>query len=376
LPESPIFGKNNPFDTSIIKGIQYLMNAHTPASIKKFVFILALLLIAVSPLSAEEAYFAKDVTEDMDIPDVVARVDDLEINSKYLKFELNRLLRKREKPLSLLKRQRLASDILDREINRELIYIKGVEQGVTTTPEEIGKEYEKLKTSYGSRDEFQKAIQARGLTEAEIKKSIKVDLVANVLLGDQVKGNIQITDEQVQQFFQDKKDNFMRPESFRTQHIFVPHVPMEVMETISREDLMKQMGEYSAKAEKKIQQIYEEVKGGGDFAELARKYSEDAATASNGGDLDFMYKGVFDPAFDEAVSKMKKGEVSGVVKSQFGYHIIKLNETRPAEPVPFEDVKASIQQYLFTTEAQSMIERFIDSLRKKADIKIFYGLNK
>ena len=158
--------------------------------------------------------------------------------------------------------------------------------------------------------------------------------------------------------------------------VFIPHVPMEVMETISREDLTEKMDEYSLEAEKKIRGIYEKVKEGGDFAELARQHSEDIATAPNGGDLDFMYKGVFDPAFDEAIAKLKKGEVSGVVKSQFGYHIIKLNETRPAEPVPFEEVKASIQQYLFTTEAKQLVERYIDSLRKKAEIKIFYGLNK
>ena len=119
------------------------MNSQAVASFQKFAFVLALFLIAVSPLAAEEAYFAKDVTEDMDIPDVVARVNDLEIDSKYLKFELNRLLRNRNKPLSLLKRQRLASDILDREINRELIYVEGVKQNMTATPEEIDKVHTK-----------------------------------------------------------------------------------------------------------------------------------------------------------------------------------------------------------------------------------------
>ena len=286
LPESPIFGKNNPPVTPYFKGFQSLMNSQAVASFQKFAFVLALFLIAVPPLGAEEAYFAKDVTEDMDIPDVAARVNDLEIDSKYLKFKLNRLLRNRNKPLSLLKRQRLASDILDREINRELIYVEGVKQNMTSTPEEIDKEHEKLKTSYGSEAEFQNAIQVRGLTEAEIKKSIEVDLVANVLLKNHVKGNIQITDEQVKQFFDDKKENFMRPESFRTQHIFIPHVPIEVMETISREDLVNKMSQYSSEAEKKIQGIYEIVKKGGDFAELARQHSEDVATASNGGDLD------------------------------------------------------------------------------------------
>lgn len=337
--------------------------------------LLALILAAV-PVAAEERFFQKDVTEDMDIPDVVARVNGVDVNSKYVKFELNRILRDQKKPLSLLKRQRLASDIIDREINRELIYLEGKKEGLSVSPDQVQEQFEKLKESYDSEQAFQEALKQRNLTEAEIKKSIEVDLIANDLLRDRVKGKILITDAQVQHFYDEKKSDFRRPRAFRTQHIFIPHIPNDVLESKPQEELLKKMKEYSAEAKKKIDAIYEKVKAGEDFSELARRYSEDAGSAEKGGDLDFIYEGVFDPAFDRAVSELEVGEVSGVVKTQFGYHIIKLTDTKPPEDVPLEELKPSIQKYLFTTEAEKLIQRYIESLRKKAEVKVFYGLNR
>jgi parvulin-like peptidyl-prolyl isomerase len=85
-----------------------------------------------------------------------------------------------------------------------------------------------------------------------------------------------------------------------------------------------------------------------------------------------MYKGVFDPMFDKAVADLKVGETSDIVETEFGYHIIQLMETKPSEYAPFEDVKESIQKHLFMTEAQKLVGRYIEGLRKKADIIVYY----
>ena len=130
--------------------------------------------------------------------------------------------------------------------------------------------------------------------------------------------------------------------------------------------------EYRAASKKKIDEVYGKIKAGGNFQELAKEYSEDAGSASKGGDLDFMYKGVFDPMFDKAVADLKVGETSSIVETEFGYHIIQLMETKPADYAPFEDVKESIQKHLFMTEAQKLVGRYIEALRKKADIIVYY----
>lgn len=329
-------------------------------------------ICAALPVAAEPEYFEGDVTGDMNLPSVVARINGVDLESKYIRFELNRLLKDREEPMPLGQRQRMALDILDREINRELIYKEGGKSGYTVDPEQVREQFNKLKENYESEAAFQAALKQRDLTEADIKKSIEVDLTANSLLRDQVKGKIVITDQQVEHFYEQKKNAFQRPEAYRAQHIFVPLIPVDVIEQTPIEQLKADKEKYIAQAREKIEAVYEKVKAGADFAELARTHSEDVGSAEKGGDLDFIYKGVFDPEIDEAISKLKMGEVSGIVRSKYGFHILKLNETKPAEDVPLEEVKESIQNYLFTTEAEKVIARYIDSLRKKADIEIFY----
>ncbi|CCQ89324.1 putative Foldase protein prsA [Nitrospina gracilis 3/211] len=329
-------------------------------------------MVAALPAMAQPEYFEGDVTGDMNLPDVVARVNGVDLESKYIRFELNRMLKDREEAVPLDQRERLALDILDREINRELIFKEGGKSGFNVDAKLVSEQFSKLKENYESEEAFQKALEARGLTEEDIKKSIEVDLTANSLLRDQVKNKIVITDQQVEHFYEQRKNVFQRPEAYRAQHIFVPLIPVDVIETTPIEQLKADKEKYIAEARKKIETVYEKLKAGADFAELARTHSEDVGSAEKGGDLDFIYKGVFDPEIDEAVSRLKIGEVSGIVKSKYGFHILKLNETKPAEDVPLEEVKASIQNYLFTSEAEKVIARYIDSLRKKADIQVFY----
>ena len=100
-----------------------------------------------------------------------------------------------------------------------------------------------------------------------------------------------------------------------------------MLKTTSINELKAKKEALDKEAKKKIADILAQLKSGGDFSELAKKYSHDSASAQNGGDLDFIYRGVFDPAFDKAISEMKVGDLSDVVKTPFGYHIIKLEET-------------------------------------------------
>jgi parvulin-like peptidyl-prolyl isomerase len=140
----------------------------------------------------------------------------------------------------------------------------------------------------------------------------------------------------------------------------------------SAEELKEKAEKYRAASKKKIEEVYGKVKAGGNFEELAKQYSEDKGSAGKGGDLDFMYKGVFDPQFDKAVADLKVGETSDIVDTEFGYHIIRLMETKPSDYAPFKDVEESIQKHLFMTGAQKLVGRYIETLRKKADIIVYY----
>ena len=334
------------------------------------VFVLG--LISGAPVSAAEPAGGNDLTEDMNIPQVVAKVNGTELRSDYIRFRLNLDMRRIGQNLNAQQKAKLAGAIIEKEIVRELMYQEGQAKGSGVSPETVEKELEEFKKSYGSEEEFQQALKLRGIDEGELKKGIEVDLIAKNLLDDRVKGKVEITDTQVKKFYEDKKESFKRPEAFRARHIFVAYVPFEVVQSTPPEEMKEKAGEYRAVAKKKIDEVYEKIKSGGDFEALAKEYSEDKGSADKGGDLDFMYKGVFDPMFDKTVADLKVGETSGIVETEFGYHIIQLMETKPSEYAPFKDVEQSIQKHLFMTEAQKLVGRYIEALRKKADIIVYY----
>jgi len=329
-------------------------------------------LILSAPTGAEEPLGGKDLTEDMNIPGVVAKVNGVELRSDYIRFRVNLDMRRIGQSLNTQQKAKLAGAIIEKEIVRELMYQEGQTKGSGVSPETVEKELQAFKKSYGSEEKFQETLKLRGLSEDELKKGIEVDLIAKNLLDDRVKGKVHVTDTQVKKFYEDKKENFKRPDSFRVRHIFVAYVPFDVVENTPPEEMKEKAGEYRAASKKKIDEVYGKVKNGGNFEELAKQYSDDKGSAGKGGDLDFMYKGVFDPIFDKAVASLKIGETSDIVETEFGYHIIQLMETRPADYAPFAEVEESIQKHLFMTEAQKLVGRYVEALRKKADIIVYY----
>ena len=146
----------------------------------------------------------------------------------------------------------------------------------------------------------------------------------------------------------------------------------ELIKNSKIEDLRNNKKELRGKAHKKILEIQEQLKGGEDIAELAKKYSHDESTSINGGDLGFFYAEAVEKSFTDAVSKLKVGEISNVVETKFGFHLIKLVEIKPGEYAPFSEMKEAIQEYLFMEGARDRVSNYIASIRKKAEIEIFY----
>ena len=180
---------------------------------------------------------------------------------------------------------------------------------------------------------------------------------------------ISLTGEEVSAYFSENQDRYMHPEKVSVSYIELTANDLAVNTPVNEEDLRRQYDEYVAslsdneqrkarhiliqvsadaddavRAEKqqKLQGALNKVKAGGSFEELAKSLSEDPGSASNGGDLGWVSKGMMVPAFEEALYKLNKGEVSDVVTSSFGYHIIKLDDIKGETPVPFAEKKAEL----------------------------------
>lgn len=159
--------------------------------------------------------------------------------------------------------------------------------------------------------------------DTEQKVSVAyVELTLNDLLP-----GINVTEQELQEEFQASLADFKTEEERRVSHILV------------------EFGDDEASAQTKIEDIFTEVKAGKDFAELARQYSDDTFTAEKGGDIDWFGKGMMDPAFEaSAYSLVALGDVSEVVKSDFGFHLIKLTDVKPETITPFVEVKEQLTQ--------------------------------
>ncbi len=169
-------------------------------------------------------------------------------------------------------------------------------------------------------------------------------IIVAKLLENEVDKKIQITPDDVLKYYESRRDEFMTPVLMRASHILV-------------------------KTEEQAKAIKAAIDGGADFEEVARKESLDA-TAIRGGDLGFFQKGQFVPEFEEAVFIMKKGQISDPVRSQFGYHIIKL--TDKAEPTlrDFRSVRNSIQERLLNEKRAVLLRDLLTRLKGGSKLEI------
>jgi peptidyl-prolyl cis-trans isomerase D len=161
---------------------------------------------------------------------------------------------------------------------------------------------------------------------------------------------IQISAEEAKRYYDDNIQQYSTPEQMRASHI-----------------LLKTEGKDDAAVKKQAEDLLAKIKGGADFAALATKFSEDEVSAKKGGDLDFFGRGQMVKEFEEAAWALKPGEVSGLVKTTFGYHIIKAGEKKPASTQPFEAVRAQIEDQLKWERARKDAERRAADLAAQID---------
>ena len=152
----------------------------------------------------------------------------------------------------------------------------------------------------------------------------------------------------VERAYNDNIEQYSTPEQVRASHI-----------------LLKTEGKDDAAVKAKAEDVLKQAKAGADFAALAKKYSEDDASAKNGGDLDYFGRGRMVPEFDAAAFAMEPGQISDLVKTQFGYHIIKLTDKKPATTRTLADVRQQITDQLAYERAQAQAADLSTALEKQ-----------
>ncbi|MFC7372865.1 peptidylprolyl isomerase [Fictibacillus iocasae] len=219
------------------------------------------------------------------------------------------------------------------QVLKEMVDQMVLEKEYKVSDKEVEKEIAKIKKESGGDEAFKQLLEQNGIKDEKVlKERIKGMLASEKAATSGVK----VSDEEAKKVFEEKYKT-----EVKASHILV--------------DDEKTAKEVKAKLDK-----------GGDFAKLAEEYSKDPGSKTKGGDLGFFGKGAMVPAFDKAAFSLEKGKISEPVKSDYGYHIIKVEDKRENK---FEDKKEEIKKELKQQKAKP-IQEIVDKLRKKADVKI------
>ncbi len=291
-------------------------------------------------------------------PDVVAVVEGSEIKASELQEEVGKMLaRQGAKPDDVPEDQRgkIFHMILDQMIMSKIVEKRSADLKVPEA--EVTSEIDKIKAQIGSEEEFNKQLAASGQTLDAVKENIRTHLREQHWVESQVKDDKKVTDADAEEYYKKNPDDFKQPEEVRASHILIA-VPQDAKPEVVVEK------------EKVAKAAAARVKGGEDFAKVAKELSEDPGSKETGGDLNFFSKDKMVPEFANAAFALKKDAISDPVRSEFGYHIIKVTDRKDAEAMSLESVKSKLIAYLQAQEQKKATAKMLQDLRAGADVKV------
>ena len=209
-----------------------------------------------------------------------------------------------------------------------------------------------------SLEEFKRKAAEAGRDFNEIKQQIEKRITYQKLLNTQWAGKINITEEDAKKFYDENPAQFEIKEQVRASHILIKPKTGEASTDPNQE---------KAKAKAKAEELLKQIKEGADFAALA-KANSDCPSAKNGGDLNYFSKGQMVQSFENAAFELEVGQVSDIVETRYGYHIVKVTDYKAPGIKTFVQSKDDIIKDLTTKKQSELYKQYIESLKKKANI--------
>ncbi|MGH9257146.1 MAG: peptidylprolyl isomerase [Vicinamibacterales bacterium] len=290
-----------------------------------------------------------------ELPEVVARVNDEAINKGHLQAAVGQLESRAGRTVPADQRDRVLRGVLDQLISYRLLAQESVARKIAVSDSDIDARVSEIRGQFPSEQLFLQTLEQQQMTQADFRDDVQRGLRITGLIDAELATQGAVTPEQVNQFY--ASNSFQQSERVRASHILVA-VP-EGADAATKEQ-----------ARAKATDILNDVKGGKDFAELAKQHSQDPGSAPRGGDLDYFERGQMVGPFEEAAFALTPGQTSDLVETRFGYHIIKVVDKQPARTIPLDEVRSRIEEHLKDQNREQQIQAFIDTLRTKARIEI------
>lgn len=296
------------------------------------------------------------------LPEVVAKVNGKDIKKEeFLKEtqEVRGQFMQRGASPEQLDGQTFYRQVLDGLIARTLLEAEAQAGGVTVTEEDLQKEISALRSKFPSQEVFDQAMKAQGIDEAKLKENLKRQLLVSKFVEAKVFSTAPPSEEEMKAFYDQNQEQMKQPERLHLRHVLV-----RIDETAAPADKQK--------AREKADALLARIKGGEDFAKIATENSDDPGSKGRGGDIDWVARGQTVEPFEKAAFALTKpNELSPVVETRFGYHVIQLLERKDASVVPFEEVKLRIGEHLKQQRSQKQFQTHLQELRTKAKVETF-----
>jgi parvulin-like peptidyl-prolyl isomerase len=294
--------------------------------------------------------------EDAAVPgDAVAVVGDKEISRARFDLLITQAeatfkARKQEFPkLGTPEYEQLKQAVLRSLIEEAEFQVGAEELGIEVSEEDVDKRLEELKQEFfqGNEEKYKQELEKQGLSEQQVRAQLRNQLLSERIFKEVTK-DVEVTDQEVEDYYEENKAQFGTPQSRNVRHILV-------------------------KSKAKADELYARIKGGADFAPLARKFSQDPSSAEQGGKF-AAEKGATVPPFDKAVFSLKTGQLSKPVKTEFGWHIIEATSViKPASTKPLSEVEQSIRQQLLQQQQNDAMNKWVADLKKRLAGDIAYA---
>lgn len=249
---------------------------------------------------------------------VVARIN----NEAITKNELYEILVKQN-----------GEEALNSLISDRIINLEAKKQSITISQEEMQKELDEVIAQSGGQEQFELTLKMYGYSQEDIKQNIEMNLKINKLL----ESDITITEEEMAVYFEENKDTFAVQEQVKASHILVD-------------------------SEETAQEVKNKLLSGEDFAELAKEYSTDTSNNEQGGELGFFSRGEMMQEFEDAAFSLEIGTISNPVKTDYGYHIIKIEEKKEAIEANYEESKDKVKDILFEEKLPDAYDTWIQDM--------------
>lgn len=251
----------------------------------------------------------------------------------------------------------LRIQVLDSLIDQELLYQYAVKKGYTADAEVVESEMQEIRGQFDTEEAYVEYLKSQYFTPESLRQDIGQFYAVQKMAEEEFYAKQTVSDAQARKFYDENPEMFMEtPEQIAASHILITvENPADKAETDA--------------ARTKIQALLNRVKAGEDFAKVARENSQ-CPSAQQGGDLGYFGRGAMVAEFEDAAFALNPGEISGIVQSQFGFHIIKVTDKTDVQMMGYEAIKEQIKAYMINENVQQELADYLVTLRAAADVQL------